>query len=57
MPCSTGLELEAEINDLKKLLISTAASYTYNLHHPQVIEISQRLDQLIVKLVKQRASS
>lgn len=55
MACSTKLDME--IDCLKKQLVATAAAYKYNLHHPQVIEISQKLDKLIVKQMKQIAAS
>ncbi|MEF3303895.1 aspartyl-phosphate phosphatase Spo0E family protein [Paenibacillus sp. GYB003] len=44
--------LHAEIDQMKKLLERTAKECMYNFRHPQVVEISQRLDKLIVKVMR-----
>ncbi|MFD2612856.1 Spo0E family sporulation regulatory protein-aspartic acid phosphatase [Paenibacillus gansuensis] len=44
--------LTCEIDQLKKLLLNTAEKYKYNFGHPKVLEISQKLDGLIVKVMK-----
>jgi hypothetical protein len=46
--------LDKEIDQLKKKLESTAAKYKYNFHHPKVVEISQKLDILIVRLMAKK---
>jgi hypothetical protein len=47
--------LDGKIDRLKRMLESTAARYQYNLHHPKVLKISQKLDGLIVKQMKEKA--
>lgn len=49
MSHSNGLHVE--IDQMKKLLEHTAKEYMYNFRHPQVVEISQQLDRLIVKVM------
>ncbi|GAA3407239.1 aspartyl-phosphate phosphatase Spo0E family protein [Paenibacillus hodogayensis] len=44
--------LHVEIDKMKKLLERTAKEYMYNFRHPQVVEISQQLDRLIVKVMR-----
>lgn len=46
--------LNYEILYLKKRLELTAREYEYNFKHPKVIRISQKLDNLILKKMKQR---
>lgn len=48
-------KLDGEIDRLKRMLESTASRYQYNFRHPKVLEISQKLDGLIVKLMKEKA--
>jgi hypothetical protein len=43
--------LHVEIDQMKKLLEHTAKEYMYNFRHPRVVEISQQLDRLIVKVM------
>lgn len=50
MSHSSGLHIE--IDQMKKLLERTAKQYLYNFRHPEVVEISQRLDRLIVKVMR-----
>jgi hypothetical protein len=45
--------LDCEIHELKKLLEHTAEQHHFNFLHPKVIALSQRLDFLIVKIMKQ----
>lgn len=45
-------QLEEQILKLKKDLEWTASYYSYNFCHPQVIKISQKLDGLIIELMK-----
>ncbi|WP_082882562.1 aspartyl-phosphate phosphatase Spo0E family protein [Paenibacillus swuensis] len=47
-------ELSCEIDQLKKLLENTAEKYKYNFGHPQVLAISQKLDGLILKVMKDK---
>ncbi len=47
--------LSREIDRMKNVLECTARRHKYNFKHPKVIEVSQRLDRLILKLMKQRA--
>lgn len=49
---SRQTKLDLEIDRLKRTLESTAAEYMYNFGHPEVLQISQKLDNLIVKLMK-----
>jgi hypothetical protein len=49
---SGPFKLDIEINHLKRKLESAAVKYKYNFHHPKVLEISQKLDGLIVKQMK-----
>ncbi|MNH97375.1 Spo0E like sporulation regulatory protein [compost metagenome] len=46
-------QLSGEISSVKRLLEWTAARYQYNFQHPSVIVISQKLDVLIVRYIKQ----
>lgn len=46
----TGLQVEIDL--LKKQLLRTAKIHEFNFGHPQVLEISQQLDQLIVKVMR-----
>lgn len=45
--------LDFEINELKLLLETTAKKHKYNFMHPKVLEISQRLDHLIIKMMRE----
>lgn len=45
-------DIEAEIETLKRVLEITAKQQHYDLGHPLVIAISQKLDRLIVQLMK-----
>lgn len=49
---SYSIGLHFEIDQLKKLLERTAKEHKYNFGHPQVLEISQKLDQLIVVMMR-----
>jgi hypothetical protein len=46
--------INTEISETKKLLIHTAEKYDFNFQHPDVIEISQKLDDLILKVMQQQ---
>ena len=39
--------LDREIEELRKLMIDTAAKYNWQYSHPDVVECSQELDKLI----------
>lgn len=52
---SSTSALDGKINRLKRMLESTAARYQFNLHHPRVLKISQKLDGLIVEQMKDKA--
>ncbi|WP_199617742.1 Spo0E family sporulation regulatory protein-aspartic acid phosphatase [Paenibacillus alkalitolerans] len=43
--------IEEEMLKLKKLLENTAERYKYDFCHPDVLAVSQRLDQVIVRLL------
>lgn len=45
--------LDFEILELKKLLEWTAEKHHFDFLHPNVVAISERLDFLIVKVMKQ----
>ncbi len=49
--------IDAEIYQLKMLLELTAKKYQYNLRHPKVLRLSQKLDGLIVEAMKTKQSS
>ncbi|PYI54472.1 aspartyl-phosphate phosphatase Spo0E family protein [Paenibacillus flagellatus] len=49
---SHHIGLNREINQLKQLLVRTAKEHKYNFGHPHVLEISQQLDRLIVKVMR-----
>ncbi|MBP1992709.1 aspartyl-phosphate phosphatase Spo0E family protein [Paenibacillus eucommiae] len=49
---SRQIKFDLEINCLKRKLESAAAQYKYNFRHPKVLEISEKLDHLIVKQMK-----
>ncbi|MDF2719462.1 MAG: Spo0E like sporulation regulatory protein [Paenibacillus sp.] len=44
--------LHVEIEQMKKLLERTVKEYMYNFRHPEVVELSQQLDRLIVKMMR-----
>jgi hypothetical protein len=46
--------LHKEINQMKKLLEATAKRNKYNLRHPEVLTISQKLDDLILETMRER---
>ena len=46
------LNLNAEISQLKQTLEYTVIKHQYNLKHPQVVQLSQRLDGLIIQVMK-----
>jgi hypothetical protein len=50
MDCSVN----AEISELKKLMTNTAEKYDFDLQHPAVIEISQKLDVLILEAMQEQ---
>lgn len=41
-----------KINHLKEELETAVVRYKYNFKHPKVISLSQRLDNLIIELMK-----
>jgi hypothetical protein len=41
---------------MKQLLIATAEKHNFDFQHPHVITISQKLDALIVELMKSQQS-
>jgi hypothetical protein len=43
---------EQEIQLLKQQLSATAEQHRFDLRHPKVLELSQKLDRQIVKLMK-----
>ncbi|MDF2814077.1 MAG: Spo0E like sporulation regulatory protein [Paenibacillus sp.] len=49
MPSDPGLE--KEIHELQMLLNATAKRYKFNLGHPRVLEVSQKLDRLILQVM------
>jgi electron transfer flavoprotein alpha/beta subunit len=49
-------QLFGEIKSVKRQLERTAERYHYNLQHPCVICMSQKLDNLIVSYMKQHCS-
>jgi hypothetical protein len=51
------MKLDNEIIHLRRQLESAAAKYKYNFRHPKVLEISKKLDGLIVKQMKCNKSS
>ncbi|WCK55097.1 aspartyl-phosphate phosphatase Spo0E family protein [Aneurinibacillus sp. Ricciae_BoGa-3] len=50
MDCSVN----AQIIELKRLMTNVAQKYNFNFLHPEVIEISQKLDVLIVQALKEK---
>jgi hypothetical protein len=48
------IALRGEFYNLKTLLERTAEQYHYDFGHPQVLSISQQLDGVIVKIMKER---
>jgi hypothetical protein len=46
--------LDREIAHLKNLLENTAKQHKYNFMHPKVLELSQKLDDLIIKIMKEK---
>lgn len=51
-----NVKLHFEILELKSLLEWTAERQQFNFLHPKVIALSQRLDFLILKSMKQSAA-
>ncbi len=51
---SPVLTLELQIEQLKESLENAAVQHKYNFHHPSVLQISERLDELIVEAMKRR---
>ncbi|AQR77269.1 aspartyl-phosphate phosphatase Spo0E family protein [Paenibacillus larvae] len=49
-------ELDREIEQLKVQLKHAAEENQYNFHHPKVLELSEKLDKLIVKMMKEEPS-
>ncbi len=47
--------LDQEIAQMKKKLEYTAQCHQYNFRHPRVLAVSQRLDELILTVMKQSA--
>lgn len=48
----TEVNLEEEIMKLKEELERTARIYQYNFQHPKVIALSQQLDKLIIRVMR-----
>ncbi|WP_209809271.1 aspartyl-phosphate phosphatase Spo0E family protein [Ammoniphilus resinae] len=48
------LNIECEIQRLKEQLELTAKENNYNFQHPQVIDLSQKLDKLITLVMRNR---
>ncbi|WCK55447.1 aspartyl-phosphate phosphatase Spo0E family protein [Aneurinibacillus sp. Ricciae_BoGa-3] len=46
-----------KINEMKKQMINTAKKHEFNFQHPDVIEISQKLDVLIVQVMQNQQPS
>jgi hypothetical protein len=49
-------KLSYRIEELKTLLALTAAQHNFNFQHPSVLYISQKLDQLIIKAMRNQKS-
>jgi hypothetical protein len=45
------IRIEDEMKELKQLLENLAERYEYDFCHPDVLEVSQRLDQIIIRLL------
>jgi hypothetical protein len=43
--------IENEFTKLKKMLETAAEKYKYDFRHPDVLEISRRLDQVIIRMM------
>lgn len=48
----TEVNLEEEIMKLKEMLEQIARNNQYNFQHPEVIAISQQLDKLITRVMR-----
>ncbi|AHD06178.1 hypothetical protein ERIC2_c23890 [Paenibacillus larvae subsp. larvae DSM 25430] len=48
--------MDREIEQLKVQLKHAAEENQYNFHHPKVLELSEKLDKLIVKMMKEEPS-
>lgn len=48
----TEVNLEEEIVKLKEQLERMARNYQYNFQHPEVIALSQQLDKLITRVMR-----
>lgn len=48
----TEVNLEEEIVKLKEELERIARQYQYNFQHPEVIALSQKLDKLITRVMR-----
>lgn len=46
------IDVDARINQLKSLLEKTVQSHHFNFQHPDVLEISQQLDLLVIEVMK-----
>jgi hypothetical protein len=47
----TNAAIEEEFNQLKRTLEITAEKYKYDFRHPDVLAISRRLDQIILRMM------
>lgn len=48
--------LNYQIKDLRSLLETAAEECKYNFHHPKVVDLSQKLDRLILQEMKEKVS-
>jgi hypothetical protein len=49
-----GVSVTTKISEMKKQMINTAKQHEFNFQHPDVIEISQKLDILIVQVMQEQ---
>lgn len=48
------MDLDHEIDQLKFLLENTAKQHQYDMKHPKVIVMSQKLDHLILEIMREK---
>jgi uncharacterized protein YaaR (DUF327 family) len=48
------IAVASEIEEMKQLLIDIAEKHDFDFQHPHVLSISQKLDTLIVKAMKEQ---
>ncbi len=47
-------QIEEQYHKLKNLLERTVAKYQYDFQHPEVLKVSRRLDQCVMKMMKSK---